>query len=606
MKLVLLCFILLYSTASSFAQHPGTLDPSFGNKGQVLNQSSLLEGETIKVAKDGKILVATLGPYKGFSFTFKIDALLPDGSPDHSFGDNGSAYVLFPGMTKPEDNASISSLALLPDGRIIAGGNLTATDNKDKIAFARFKPDGTVDSSFGTNGTATASFGYPFESAGNILLQPDGKIITGSCIATDPEEFVGHVSTARFLPDGTKDLSYGKEGIVVSTTIGCANGIALQKDGKIVAAGYRGNEDADDARFHLERYNEDGSYDNRFGVNGIVDVQAGTGGGHINDVAIQEDGKIVVTGTSAQPFDLKFTVARFNTDGSLDKSFGQGGVVITNFSQYNGEGKKVFITGEKKDKIVVAGTNYDIFTGSGDFALVGYNADGSLDAQFGNGGIQITNFDDGDYTTGADIQADGKIVLIGYAQSFQTFEDRRALARYYGYPSQVPLFVRIKRWLQNHGISWQGLDNKNISYYSIQYSTTGKGFAEKGKLSGGGSSRLKDYNFNVADAGFYRVVAVDRKGYKTFSNKVLVSAGDLSSAASLYPNPARDYVTVQGLKTNETTNISIANGSGTVLAKGTSNGSTQYRTPTANLQPGMYYIHITTGSKTESLKFVKE
>ncbi len=375
MKL-LLFFLFLCSTLPLLAQQPGTLDKSFGIKGTITDEHSLnFIGETIKVAKDGKILIATLGPYKGFAFTFKIDALLPDGSPDFSFGENGSTYVLFTGMTKPEDNAGISSLALLPDGRILAGGSLRATDNKDQIAFARFKPNGSVDSTFGINGTATASFGYANEGAGSILLQPDGKIITGSCVTTNVEQHFDQVATARFLPDGTKDLSYGKAGIVVSTTIGCANGIALQKDGKIVAAGYRGNEDADDARFHLERYNTDGSYDKSFSDDGIVDLQVGSSGCSINDVAIQEDGKIVVTGTSAQPFDLKFTVARFNTDGILDKSFGQGGVITNTFSQYS-EGKKVLLVGEK---IVVVGSASPDGVGY-DFAVVGYNSDGSLDA----------------------------------------------------------------------------------------------------------------------------------------------------------------------------------------------------------------------------------
>ncbi len=206
------------------------------------------------------------------------------------------------------------------------------------------------------------------------------------------------------------------------------------------------------------------------------------------------------------------------------------------------------------------------------------------------------------------MQADVKIVLTGFTQPLQTFETYRALARYYGYPTNVPLFVRIKRWLQNHGISWKGLPPEdNISYYTIERSNNSRtGFTQIAKVSG--VNNLKNYsitNSNLLQGeNYYRVKAVSGDGTIRYSE--VASADNTAASASLYPNPVRDYVTVQGLKTSEKSNISIANGSGTVLAKGTSNGSTQYRTPTANLQPGTYYIHITTGCKTEALKFVKE
>ena len=609
MKFQCLLLLLLCNTTLLIAQQPGSLDYSFGDNGIIVNNSSLVEGETVKVTKDGRILIGTLGPHKGFAFTFRIDALLPDGSPDVSFGEEGSAYVLFPGMTKPSDNAGISSLALLPDGRIMAGGSLNATDNKNQIAFARFKSNGTVDSSFGINGTATASFGYINESAGRIILQPDGKIVSTGCVTTSIGDYIDKVFTARYMPDGTKDLDFGNNGIVVSSTIGCAAALALQQDGKIISAGYKGNMDASDARYHIERYNPDGTYDQSFGVNGVVTVQAGTGGGHINDVAIQPDGRIVVCGTSAQPFDLKFTVARFNVDGSFDKSFGENGVVATTFSQYNGDAKKVFLTGQNEDKIVVAGSNYDIFSGEGDFAVVGYNTDGSLDAEFGNNGVQLTDIGDGDYLTGSDLQTDGKIVTVGYTQSFQTFEDKRVLTRYNGYPTRVPLYVRVKRWLENHGISWKGLPAQdNIAYYSIERSNNRTtGFTQIAKVSG--VNHLNNYDITnsqlLRGTNYYRIKAVSTDGAIRYSE--VVSADNSAATASIYPNPVRNYVQVQGLQSNEQANISITNSNGTVLARGVSGGSTQYRTPASNLQRGTYYLNITTNSgKTETLQFVKE
>ena len=243
-----------------------------------------------------------------------------------------------------------------------------------------------------------------------------------------------------------------------------------------------------------------------------------------------------------------------------------------------------------------------------DFAIGRLNPDGSIDSSFGVDGTQLTAFSEGGPSAYcATLQQDGKIVQGGSYYNDKKGYNSYLLVRYNNdSKGQNPLVAKVKRYLHNHGIGWQGLD-ASINYYSVQYSKTGSGFTEKGKVSGAGSSVYQQYNYNVNDAGYYRVVAVDRKGYKTFSNKVTVSEADVASAASLFPNPARNYVTVQGLKTNETASISIADGSGTVKMRGVSNGAAQYSTPLgSNMQPGTYYVNITTATKTEVLKFVKE
>ncbi len=606
--------ILLFATTASFAQQPGTLDPSFGNKGTLVDPLVAdVIGGVMKVSKDGRILIGTAGPYKGFDFTFKIDAYLPDGSPDLSFGENGSAYVLFPDMKKPEDNAAISSLALLPDGRILACGNRYSFIVDGYVAFALFKPDGTADSTFGNNGTvvddAFADYSeYESHGATSIVLQPDGKIVTAGGVTIGTGQSMNRISTARYLPDGRIDKSYGENGITVSTAKGAAFAVALQKDGKIVSAGYSGygNINSSDAHFHLERYNADGSYDKSFGINGMVDTKIGSGS-IINDVALQDDGKIVVAGNSNNLTNRTFTVARYNTDGSLDNSFGTAGIVPTIFND-QGICDKVFITGEKKDKIVATGKSYNEFTGIGDFAIAGYNSDGSPDPEFGNGGIQITNIDAKDRTYSADLQPDGKIVQFGYTSSNEVFRLHRAFARYYGYPQRVPLALRIKRFLLNHGISWKGLpaDDK-IAYYSVEQSNSAsKGFMPVAKVSG--AANQKNYSITnshlLEGINFYRIKAVSTDGTIRYSETV--SADNTANTASVFPNPAKNYVTVQGLKTSETANISISDGSGNVKAKGVSTGSTQYRSSLNNLQPGTYYVNITTKEKTETLKFVKE
>ena len=610
MKSLLLSALLLFTTVLAHAQRPGTLDPSFGTKGILINFSQKDRFEAFfKLAKDGRFICGTIAPYKEFIQTMRIDAFMPDGSPDLSFGEQGSAYVVFPEMNEPGEIAGIASLALLPDGKILVSGYLEAFDNKNDIALARFKPDGTLDSTFGINGTVTTTFGYFFEGAGNLTLQPDGKFILGSALVTGGGQGSSRIYTARFLPNGKKDLSYGSEGIVLSPVNGVVTSISLQEDGKIVAAGYTGDEFFDGSAFHIERYNPDGSYDKSFDENGMVSTKVYGKTCFINAAALQPNGKIIVTGkTGGIDNEPLLTVARYNTDGSLDNSFGKEGIVTTPLPQYGGEGTKVFLTGEKGDKIVVAGHNVSYFNDYENFALTGYNTDGSLDPDFGEGGIQITDVGGLDYISDAAIQEDGKIVVTGSYQSLETWEQHGTFARYYGYPQKVSLIVRIKRWLQNHTLTWKGLPAEDkIAYYTVeQSSNSSRDFTPVAKVSG--VSNLKDYSITnshlVPGANYYRIKAVSTDGVVRYSE--VVSADNMANTASVYPNPAKSYVTVQGLPTNETANISIADGSGNVKAKGVSNGAAQYRSPLNNLLPGTYYVNITTNSKTETVKFVKE
>ena len=610
MKLLFLLFLLLCNIIV-IAQQPGTLDPSFGNKGIIIDETGTKHpSATLTVTQKGTILSGSFGPYKGFKYTFRIDALLPDGSPDVSFGESGSTHVIFPGMIRSTDMSSVGSLALLPNGKILASGSLLASGTDDDIAFARLNPDGTLDSSFGNNGTITTTFGYTNEGSGNLTLQPDGKFIVGGSATIDEFQNIDKFFTARFLPDGSKDKSYGNGGMVLSNNTGAVSAIALQEDGKIVAAGYYGNDFGENAAFYMERYNADGSYDNSFDANGIVYTNVEGKPCVINDVAIQEDGKIVVAGrTGGFDDEPVFTIARYNSNGSLDQGFGKEGIVATHFSQYGGEGKKLWLTGQQGDKIVVAGINVSYFENHENFAVVGYNTDGSLDPEFGNKGIRITDLGGIDDVSTATLQSDGKIIVAGYTQSLETFETNSVLTRYQGYPTRVPLYVRIKRWLQNHGISWKGLSAQdNIAYYSVERSADGKtGYTQIAKVSG--ITHLSNYNITSSQllpgTNYYRIKAVSTDGTIRYSE--VVAADNTAATASIYPNPVRDYVTVQGLQSNEAANISIANSSGTVVARGVSSGSTQYRTAAGNLQRGTYYLHITTRSgKRETLQFVKE
>jgi uncharacterized delta-60 repeat protein len=265
-----------------------------------------------------------------------------------------------------------------------------------------------LDPTFGDGGKAsTTAFGGDRSA---MAVAPDGKIV-----------MVGGTFTAfvlaRFNPDGTPDATFDTDGLV-TTDIGGdfaqeeALGVAVQPDGRIVVAGYT---DGDEVT--LARYDDDGSLDATFGTDGIV---TGLIDGIANDVALQPDGRIVVTGTRARndPTGRDFgdiLVARFLEDGRPDPSFDVDGQVTTDVGQVTNEGQNVVVQPEPDGSIVVSGSSRN--PGSNGVGLdhhtdiVRYLPDGQPDGSFGtNGQVTLENTLAGNDLA---LQPDGRLVLVG-------------------------------------------------------------------------------------------------------------------------------------------------------------------------------------------------
>src|SRR6476646_10978550 len=237
--------------------------------------------------------------------------------------------------------------------------------------------------------------------------------------------------------DGDLDPTFGTDGKVLtdfdhSTDI--ANAVAIQADGKLVVVGttYRDNEFSGED-FAVARYNPDGGLDKTFGVGGKVQTDFPSLAAVASSVVVPPDGKIVIAGGAFPLFTFlgDFKVVRYNSNGSLDTSFGDGGIVTTTFP----EGSYAFGVALQTDgKIIAAGTVFVAFdpgeSSDTDFALARYNPDGTPDATFGNGGQVSTDFlglEDDAFSIL--IQPDGKIVAVGSANDPATFYDFAA-ARY--------------------------------------------------------------------------------------------------------------------------------------------------------------------------------
>ena len=394
---------------------PGDLDPSFGSGGTVTTDFGDRDrAAAVAIQADGKILAAgnTCCSSPGGS-DFALARYNADGSLDTSFGSGG---------TLTTDIGAFDfalATAIQPDGKIVAVGR-TGPSGTGDFALARYNPNGSLDASFGSAGKVTTDFGG-LDVAYGVAIQPDGKIMVAGGGGTP-----GDFALARYNADGSFDTSFGMAGKVTTDfDLGLLDGamdVALQSNGRIIAVGF--TTIAGSAAFALARYNTDGSLDTSFGNGGKVTTDFG-GSDTAFAMAIQPDGMIVVVGTGAGNFG-DFTLARYMTDGSLDANFGSGGKVTTDFV---GPDSANAVALQANGKIVAAGSRANFR----DFALARYNTDGSLDASFGSGGKLTTDFGGQDAAFGVAIQPDGNIVLAGNGGADFDF----ALARYLGDPTST-------------------------------------------------------------------------------------------------------------------------------------------------------------------------
>lgn len=387
----------------------GSLDLTFGNGGIATTPDGV--GYAVKIQADGKIVAAGMSSDQKFMVT----RYNSDGSLDNTFGNGG--FVI----TQIGSGYSFAnSLAIQSDGKIVLTGHSEISINNIGIAMTRYNTDGSLDNAFGNSGIVTLDLNSTYDIANSIAIQSnDQKIIVGGTMGNNS------VLVARFNSNGTLDNSFGTNGII-STQVGSSsssNSMKLQTDGKIIITG--GMMDSQGyTQFLTIRYNLDGSLDNTFGTGGIVSTSVGTGFQWGWDLAIQ-NAKIVVGGvrTVSTAQNSEFILIRYNSDGSLDNTFGVGGIV-------NGSPFGIFdalrsVTVQTDGKVLAGG--FSVIDSSGapinnpqiGMSLMRFETNGNVDNSFGNSGVVVVSL--GIYGVesgrGLAIQNDHKIVFAGYGET---------------------------------------------------------------------------------------------------------------------------------------------------------------------------------------------
>ena len=339
----------------------GDLDRSFGAGGWVANDLGAFPmPHTVALQTDGKILVGGQVECPGLQLCFGVVRYNPNGSLDGGFGASGVARATFPGS---RCGCEIHDLAVQRDGRIVAvGWRFRGGDAQDDmlLAVARFLPDGRLDPSFSRDGRLSFDFGYGDDVGSAVALQPDGRIVLGG-VASFRYRTEADFVVVRLRQNGRLDRTFSHDGVRSVNFVGRRYddlyGIDLQPDGHIVAAGasavgYR----REDPRIAVLRLNRSGTLGRRFGKRLL---KPGPHGGYARAVLADRGGGILVGGLAYDDSALDtaaWALVRYRSNGALDRSFGRGGIVLSDFG--TGADWVGALAAQRDGKIVAAGEVY--------------------------------------------------------------------------------------------------------------------------------------------------------------------------------------------------------------------------------------------------------
>lgn len=415
-------------------------DYSFGVAGTVLTRLSppglgwdSAVVSAVKIQTDGKIVAAGYAYTRSNHYDFALVRYNPDGSPDATFGTSGNGIVI----TDFGDGSMIRDMAIQADGKIVVVGHTTyeANAGQGAVALARYQTNGVLDGSFGNAGKQITTGITGYTGAHAMTIQPDGKILAVG-IGIGPNHHGIDFALYRYTTNGFLDGQFGGGSGKVFTAIttnassynysDSANAVAIQPgnftvqnpDKILVAGTYRNVNGGGQNTIAVARYSMDGTLDSTFGNGGIATngIPAGSASG--NAIMIQGSSllsrKILVGGSIITGGASRFVLARYTLSGAFDGTFNGTGYVITPIGPLNDEANAMAF---QAGKIVVAGTTW-VNDNNTDFAVARYNSDGSPDNSFdGNGVLTLGVADKAAVAKGVVVQPDGKTVVAGYAEN---------------------------------------------------------------------------------------------------------------------------------------------------------------------------------------------
>jgi len=417
MKNILFTAASLVMLSNLTSAQSGSLDQTFGNNG-IVTTANTENLYAVAIQSDGKIVAAgSIFVWPGNDFAMvRYDS---SGAQDSSFGNNGKVVTCVMEYSPGHFNAKVYAIAIQGDGKIILAGAVFISSSNTNFAMVRYKTNSEVDSSFGNNGRVITPIGNINDEVSSMAIQKDGKIIlAGNSNNGTNFDF----AMARYSTSGLVDSSFGNNGIVIApigNSDDYASSIALQVDGKILLGGSTGAWPSID--FAIARFDTSGQLDNSFGSNGKVVTSLGNNPDRATSMVLLASGKIIQSGFSDNGSNNDFAMVRYSNTGTIDSSFGNNGIVISPITTNDSEHSNA-IALQSDGKIILGGWAF-VASGNTDFAIARYDTSGAIDNSFGNNGKVITSLGTGyDFGNALAIQADGKIILAGSSDNVSSYD----------------------------------------------------------------------------------------------------------------------------------------------------------------------------------------
>jgi uncharacterized delta-60 repeat protein len=379
--------------------------------------SSIDTAYAVATERDGKVVVVGVsGNRREGGRRMALARYTARGRLDRSLGVGGKALTSF----GAGNNSEARAVAIQADGKIVLAGSLQPSNGRVGFALARYTKRGRLDPSFGQGGKVVTRFGAGrgVSEASALAIQPDGKVVAVGSWYRSPINGPVRFALARFTSRGRLDPSFGRGGKRLTSfgprSHASARGVLIQPDGRLVVVG----DDLTDTRREgysavaLARYHADGTLDRSFGPDGRVVTKLFEYGANTGAAVLQRDGKVVVNASDA----ARSFLVRYSADGKLDRSFGVDGKAAAS--------RRVLpLLALQHGKFIVAGSV--VASHGRAFTLHRHKPDGGLDSSFGRGGKVFTDFGSPAVANALAVQANGKIVVAG-SRDFKDF----ALARY--------------------------------------------------------------------------------------------------------------------------------------------------------------------------------
>jgi len=416
-KIFTLIFAVLIALNSQVsAQTAGTLNTSFGTDGKyIYNKDSHDLYQDVKVQTDGKIVAAGTTLTPSYTSSIQVTRLLPDGTPDPSFAENGQ-YNLALNIESGAYKCLIKA-----DGKILVGGYTTNYAMYWMILF-QLNTDGTPDLTFGTNGIVLYTMGPQENLIYALAFQDDGGILTAGY--SQNSDYKNVPTVLRFTEAGVLDTSFGTDGaatIPVTEIDNDFSAISVQSDGKIVAAGHISN---GMSWFSLlaVRFDPNGILDPTYGTGGIVNMNLGNVDDEFYDMVMLENDETLLTGfvVSQPELTYKLLLMKLDNYGYPALGFGLDGYTTWGDVPYTfGDAMAL----QPDGKILIAGSTGELMPANNDWALWRFNANGFLDETFGTNGVTTTEFfGNADEALGIALYQD-KIIVAGKTRNATNYLD---------------------------------------------------------------------------------------------------------------------------------------------------------------------------------------